>query len=50
MMMMMMMMMMMFICVFNPTRLNVACAGDVIQLSPVAASLRFLSTDGVVVV
>jgi hypothetical protein len=40
---------MMFICLFNPTRLYVSRAGDVIQLSPVAASLCFLSADGVVV-
>jgi hypothetical protein len=39
---------MMFICLFNPARLNVARAVRCIQLSPVAASLCFLSTDGVV--
>jgi hypothetical protein len=35
----------MFVCLFNSAR-----AGEVIQLSPVAAHLHFLSTEGVVVV
>jgi hypothetical protein len=35
---------------FNPSRLNVAGAVGFIQLSPVAASFCFLSTDGVVAV
>jgi hypothetical protein len=41
---------MMFFCLFNPSGLDVALAVGFIQLSPVAASLCFLSADGVVVV
>jgi hypothetical protein len=40
-----------FVCLFNPAQLNnVACASDVIQLSPAAGNLYFLSKERVAVV